>query len=133
MAKNKKKEAEIPAAEWIVAALGALIVVAALATLVVDVVSNDKSAPRITIAVDSVVPSGGAHLVAVSAHNRGGGTAAELKVEATLVDEDGSPVERSEASLDYLPQRSVRRLGLYFRGDPRRYRIDVRPVGYQEP
>lgn len=41
--------------------------------------------------------------------------------------------ETSEAVLDHVPGRSVRHGGLFFRNDPRAYRLELRAAGYQEP
>jgi uncharacterized protein (TIGR02588 family) len=42
-------------------------------------------------------------------------------------------VERSEATIDFVPARSSRHGGLVFKNDPRRYRMEVRPVGFDRP
>jgi len=127
------KSGTIPIAEWVVAALGALLVIGAVGALLTDSIDNEIAAPAITLAVDTVIATGENYVVKVRAKNRGGETAAAVVIEGVLTQPGGAPVERSELVLDYLPRRSSRMVGLIYRNDPRAYSLSLRAVGYQVP
>jgi uncharacterized protein (TIGR02588 family) len=121
-----------PLVEWVVAALGFLTVLYALGFLFYEAVAGDTSAPDPLVRVMSIQEVQGGYLAQVQARNRGGDTAAGVTVEGTLRRGERD-VETSEVTLDYLPGQSVREAGLFFSQDPRRYRLELRALGYQEP
>jgi uncharacterized protein (TIGR02588 family) len=118
--------------EWVVAGLGTLLVLGTAGFLVRDAASGSSSPPRITVAVDSVLPAGAGYLVEFTARNGGETTAAGLVVEGEMRSGDGS-VERSEVTIDFLPAGGSRRAGLFFSEDPRGHRLEIRPKGYDRP
>lgn len=121
-----------PLYEWVVAVLGLLVVLYALGFLTYEAVAGDTSVPEPLIRVTGVHKVRGGYLAQLEAFNRGGDTAAGLTVEGTLKQNDRD-VETSEVTLDYLPGQSLREAGLFFSEDPRRYRLELRALGYQEP
>ena len=135
MAKRKQdsKRGEIPIAEWVVAGIGAVLVIGALGALVMDGTKNEIAAPAITLEVDTIIPTGANYVVKVRAKNSGGETAAAVVIEGVLAQPNGAQVERSELVLDYLPRRSSRTVGLIYRNDPRTLSLSLRAVGYQTP
>ena len=121
-----------PALEWIVAALGLVLVVGVVAFLVVQATHDDGAPPILSVHVDSVVTLGdSAYLVQFTAENRGRATAAGVGIVGEVG--EGAAIEQSRASVDYLPGRSTHRGGLLFRGDPRGGRARLRVEGYREP
>jgi uncharacterized protein (TIGR02588 family) len=118
--------------EWVAAAVSTALVLAVVGYLLYDAVARPRTPPAVEVRADTVLRSGGLWLVEFSAHNRGHGTAAAVKIEGELMEGD-SAVEASDAVLDYVPGESVRRGGLFFRADPRAYRLELRAHGYQEP
>jgi uncharacterized protein (TIGR02588 family) len=118
--------------EWVAAAVSTALVLAVVGYLLYDAVARPQTPPSIQVAADTVFQSGGLWLVEFRATNAGHETAAAVKVEGELMRADSS-VESSEAVLDYVPGRSVRHGGLFFRQDPRAYRLELRAHGYQEP
>jgi uncharacterized protein (TIGR02588 family) len=62
----------------------------------------------------------------------GDATAAGVLVQGELRSNTGL-VERSEATLDFVPARSWRPGGLVFTTDPRAQRLEVRPLGLDRP
>lgn len=118
---------------WTAAALGLLLVVATVAFLVRDgVVRRRAPHPVLEVTVDTVAAAPGGHVVRVRVRNRGGGTAASVRVVGELRDAQGV-VEEAETSVDYVPPTSVRDAGLMFARDPRGLRLVVRPTGYDVP
>ena len=122
----------IPAAEWAVGALGALLLVATVAFFVREAARGPARPPDIVVAVDTVVAGRGGWLVRVRARNLGDETAAAVMLRGTLTTPDGASADR-ETTLDYLPGRSERRAGLVFPADPRRGTLRVEVVGHQTP
>jgi uncharacterized protein (TIGR02588 family) len=114
------------------AAIGLMIVLAALALLLIESVRGSVSPPHIRFSVLAVEAQEGGYLVRLRITNRGGSTAAQLVVEGALTPPDGA-TQRSQITLDYVPARSVRAAGLFFTSDPSKGHLAVRAIGYQEP
>ena len=125
---------QIPTAEWLVAAIGLIIVGAAIFVLLQEALAGDRSPPDIRLKVGAISASGTGYLVQFSATNAGGQTAAEVVIEGTHSAE--AEEEKSQATFDFLPPRSERRGGLLFRHDPRTPQgssVELRALGYREP
>lgn len=118
--------------ERVAAAVSTALVLAVLGALAYDAFATPQTPPAVEVRADTVLQAGGLWLVEFDAFNRGHGTAAAVKVEGRLSGAAGE-VETSEALLDYVPGRSRRRGGLFFRNDPRAHRLELRALGYQEP
>lgn len=118
--------------EGAAALVSTLLVLGVVGYLLYDAVARPRTPPAVTVQADTVLKAGGLWLVRFHAENRGHRTAAGVKVEGRLREGEQS-VETSEAVLDYVPGESVRRGGLFFRADPRAYRLELRALGYQEP
>jgi uncharacterized protein (TIGR02588 family) len=130
--KSQQERDRPPLYEWVVAALGLFVVLCTLGLLTYEVIAGDTSPPDPLIRVTGVHKVRGGYLAQVEAFNRGGDTAAGLTVEGTLK-QNSQDIETSEVTLDYLPGQSLREAGLFFSEDPRRYRLELRALGYQEP
>jgi uncharacterized protein (TIGR02588 family) len=122
----------VPVAEWIVAALGAVLVAGTIGYLVWLAASRDETPPDVHVVADGVVALRDGWLVKFRAANVGGQAAAEVLVEGELAGE-GGPLETSEATIDYLPPGSEREGGLFFGRDPRRHELRLRAKGYVNP
>jgi uncharacterized protein (TIGR02588 family) len=123
---------DIPAAEWVVAALGALLLLGAIAYLGLEAARGPGRPPDVVLAVDTVTPGRGGWHVRVRASNRGDETAADVGVRGTLTAPHAAPLVR-EATVDYLPGRSERRVGLVFPTDPRAGTLRLEVLGHREP
>jgi uncharacterized protein (TIGR02588 family) len=122
----------IPVAEWIVAALGAMLVAGTIGYLVWLATSRDETPPDVRVVADGVIALQDGWLVKFRAANAGAQAAAELLVEGELIGPDGA-IESSEATVDYLPPRSEREGGLFFSRDPRQHEVRLRAKGYVDP
>jgi uncharacterized protein (TIGR02588 family) len=130
----RSKTPQIPVSEWIVAGIGVCLVIATIALLALDIAAhNTAKPPAVSLESDTVIVTPISYLAKVNARNEGGRTAADLRVEGVLLDSSGNEVEKSEATLDFLPPNSRRELGLFFQADPRKYRLSLRATGYQNP
>jgi uncharacterized protein (TIGR02588 family) len=121
-----------PMWEWAMAFLGLVLVLGSLGFLAYQIVTGDDSPPDVLIRADAILPVKTGYLVQIQAVNQGGSTAAELRIEGTLMGERGS-VETSETVIDYVPAHSHRKGGLFFTKDPRQFTLQLRATGYAEP
>jgi uncharacterized protein (TIGR02588 family) len=119
--------------EWTAAGLGVAITLAAIGFMVYEAVSAAPDAiPAITVRVERVVVHPSGYVVEFRATNDGDATAAQVLVQGELRGDAGT-VERSEATIDFVPARSWRRGGLVFGQDPRGGRVEVRVLGFDRP
>ncbi len=130
--KRSEKAADVPRWSWLVAAAGLVLVAGSSGFMLYRAFAAESSPPALVIETDAVVPSGDGYLVPIRVTNRGGSAAAALVVEGVL--RDGTvTVETSAITIAYVPSGSERRAGLIFSTDPRKFAVQVRAKGYQQP
>src|SRR5688572_6324822 len=129
---KQQEENAIPIWEWIVAAIGFVLVASVIGFLLYEAIAGNRLPPDVKLSVDSVVQTRNGYLAKIIAVNEGGMTAAGVVIEGELR-RGTEPVERSWTTIDYLPPRSEQRGGLFFTRDPRQFELQVRPFGYVEP
>jgi uncharacterized protein (TIGR02588 family) len=130
--KDRQPRQAVPLLEWLVAALGALLVGGAIAFLVYHSTTRDQIPPDIRVEAEQVLELAHGYVVQFRALNEGGSAAAQVTIEGELVGPDGA-TERGETVLDYLPPRSDRAGGLLFTSDPRQGELRLRATGYANP
>lgn len=118
--------------EWVMAAVGLLLVVGSIGFMIYEGIWGDHSSPAVRIRVDSITATGNGYLVTFRATNSGGSTAEGLTIEGQLRN-DGQSIETSETTLDYLPSHSERKGGLFFTRNPRDLQLSIRALGYEDP
>jgi uncharacterized protein (TIGR02588 family) len=118
--------------EWLVAGIGALLVIFAVGYMVHFALTRPDGPPAVVLEVTGVSPAGAGYLVRFKASNTGRSTAAGVVVTGEL-SSGGERVEESEMTLDYLPQESERQGGLFFTEDPDAHELVLRAQGYAEP
>lgn len=128
----KKPPDDTPVTEWIVVALGAVLVVGAVGYMTWFGLTRQDGPPRLVVTATSIEAAPEGFTVAFTAHNAGAATAATVLVSGELWD-GGRMVAVSRTMLDYVPEKSDRRGGLFFTLDPRQYRLVLRAEGYSEP
>jgi uncharacterized protein (TIGR02588 family) len=129
---KQQEENAIPIWEWIVAAIGFVLVASVIGFLLYEAIAGKRLPPDVKLSVDSVVQTRNGYLAKIVAVNEGGMTAAGVVIEGELR-QGTEPVERSWTTIDYLPPRSEQRGGLFFTRDPRQFELQVHPLGYVEP
>jgi uncharacterized protein (TIGR02588 family) len=118
--------------EWIVAMLGAIMVLGAVAHLVHTALGRDRSPPDVELAVVQTIELDSGYLVRFRARNQGGTAAESVQVGSELAMPDGA-VETRRALLPELPPRSDREGGLVFEHDPRVGRLRLHVEGFAIP
>jgi uncharacterized protein (TIGR02588 family) len=120
--------------EQIVSIIGALLVGGIILYLVMNALTGNHTPPNIYIEQRAMLPVENGYLIEVMVVNKGGETAANLEIEATLLEGDGETVvETSEVTIDYVAAESHNPIGLFFTHDPRQYTLELRAVGYEVP
>ena len=132
MAKTKKPSVHGSTQTRWLAALGMLFVLGSFAMLVRESIVNQPTDAEITIEVREIRQSAQGYLVAVSIRNSGNATAAALAVEGVLK-RNGTELETSLVTVDYVAAGSERGATLLFANDPRAGELTVRAKGYIEP
>ncbi|MFD0986441.1 TIGR02588 family protein [Methyloligella solikamskensis] len=121
------------AIEWVVAAIGTAVIVAAVAYMVWYGVARPGGPPELSIRqVSEARQVEGSYLVQVEVNNQGHSTAANVQISGAL-QEGGVSVEESSASIDYVPQQSKRRAYFQFTKDPADYALELRVEGMAKP
>lgn len=118
--------------EWFAAAIGLLLLVGSIGYLAYDAVAGNGDVPAPTVRVTGIEAQGPHFLVRLQVVNAGRATAADLRVEGELR-RGTEVVERSETEFAYLPGRSARAAGLFFRHDPRTLELVLTARSYQQP
>jgi uncharacterized protein (TIGR02588 family) len=119
--------------EWVAAAIGAALVIAVIGFMAYQAIAARADLyPRISVSVDTIIGYGDGYIVEFRAENTGSATVAGLLVKGRISSDTGV-VEESEVTIDFVPPKSRQRGGLLFTEDPRAYRLEVRPAGYDRP
>lgn len=121
-----------PLLERLLGGIGVLLLTACVVFLVHEGINGDERPGQIAAAVTDIVPAGDMHVVTFELRNGGSQTLSNVRVTARLSDDDRE-LERVETAIDYLPGHSRQGGGFYFKNDPRKHTLEIRPEGYQEP
>jgi uncharacterized protein (TIGR02588 family) len=118
--------------EWVVAGVSTLLVLGVIGFMGHEALSAPSTPPLIDVRVDTVIAVSGGYLVEFRASNSGQSTASGVTIEGELKADTGT-VEKSEVTIDYVPSQAHRKGGLYFSKDPAKYKLEIRPKGYDRP
>lgn len=130
---SRERKKERPSrAEWVVGAICSAVVLVAVGYLFFRALSGPSLPPIITVHAERIFPAGQGYLVEIRVVNEGSETAATVMVEGSLI-RDTVAVEKSTATIDFVPAGTERRGGLFFTRDPARYRLEFRPTGFDRP
>ncbi len=128
----RERPKQTPVWEWIIAAVGLILVVAALGTTLYRAVTEESTPPILEISVEAIQPNANGYLVKFRVKNTGNQTASGLTIEGELKRGEES-AETSSATLAYAPANSRREGGLFFSKNPNEYKLEIRAKGYEKP
>jgi uncharacterized protein (TIGR02588 family) len=128
----RKREMRTPITEWVLGGIGIVLLAACIVFLVYEGLNNGEEPGRLGTAVMEIVAAGEHHVVTFRLHNSGSQTLSNLRVSARLLDGERE-IERATTVIDYLPGRSSREGGFYFKHDPHDFKLEIAPEGYQKP
>ncbi len=133
MTKKKQKRVEKNWLEWAVFGVGLVLVACTLGFLIYDGASSAGDVPPdVKVLLGATEQRGEQFVVPVTVVNEGGQTAEGVTVEVSL-ERDGSPPERGEFAVAFLPRGGSREGFVTFRTDPRTARLVPRVLGYEKP
>ncbi|RZU31066.1 hypothetical protein [Blastococcus saxobsidens] len=118
--------------EYVLGALGGLVVLLLLGFLTYQAVAVRESDPALSVSVTSIEAAGDGYAVHFELRNSGGRTAEQVQISGTLT-RDGAEVGQASTSIPYLPPNSRHSGALLFSEDPRDGRLQVRPAGFVTP
>jgi uncharacterized protein (TIGR02588 family) len=127
-----KRTNETPFLEWLLGGVGVMLVIACVAFLVYEGMTDREEPGPVTATVVEATSAGDSHVVTFNIRNGGSQTLSNLHVTARLFDGERE-VESVTTEIDYLPGRSSQEGGFYFKSDPRGLRVEIQPGGYQKP
>jgi uncharacterized protein (TIGR02588 family) len=123
---------DIPIVEWIVGAIGFVIVVSLIVFLTREAM-RPQSPPELVVRVDSSGRRGTTHVVYFTVSNRGRATAADVGVRGSIRRET-LILESSAALLDYVPGESASNGALIFtHGGAAGRALELSITGYRDP
>lgn len=125
-------QAHTPLLEWLLGGIGVLLVAACVGFLVHEGMSGDGRPGEITARVTDIVSTDTTHIVMFELRNGGSQTLSNVHITGRVIDGE-KELERAQATIDYLPGHSRQAGGFYFKNDPRAYKIQIWPEGYQRP
>ncbi|MGV3529889.1 MAG: hypothetical protein ACO1OO_13395 [Flavisolibacter sp.] len=119
-------------AEWIVGIAGFLLMISCAGFILYRAIWGSEQSPAVTIRFEPVETIKGGYLVRFSAHNESEETLADVIIRAEL--KNGNTAEEStSATIDYLPGRSNRKGGFFFRKNPADFRLEGFATSFEEP
>ena len=127
-----KQERPTPFLERVIGGIGVVLLVACVAFLVYEGLHGDERPGQVSAIVTDIAPAGDMYVVTFELDNAATQTLSNVSVTARLGDGDRE-LETAQTTIDYLPGHSRQGGGFYFKNDPRKYELEIRPEGYQEP
>ncbi|MFB2935223.1 hypothetical protein ACE1B6_08080 [Aerosakkonemataceae cyanobacterium BLCC-F154] len=119
--------------EWIIFAVGLILVVSTLGYLIYDATTVSEAPPNIEVKIGETQPQGQNFLVPVIATNKGEQTAETVQIEVIL-ENNGKEEESAEMEIQFLPRGAKRSGWVTFEKDPRTVeKIKTRAVGFEKP
>ena len=125
-----QRSEDTSAAEYVLGALGGLLVLLLIAFLAYQAVAVRESGPDLTVEATAVEQVGTRYQVHLTVINDGGTTAEAVHVSGSLT-RRGERVEEASATIAYVPPESRRGAVLVFSTDPRDGDLAVGADGYR--
>lgn len=133
MAIGDSRYGKTPLLEWFAAVTGLLLILSVVAVIGREAIREQAAdTPAIAIQVGTIGQVADSYVVPFEALNQANGTAVAVEIEGTLMS-GSSLVERSGATIDYVPGHGRTSGGLFFRENPRKHRLIIRATGFQNP
>lgn len=118
--------------EYLLGALGAVVVLLVLAFLVYQAVVVRDGDPRLVVTAAVAQPVDDGWVVPIEVVNEGGTTAEQVEVTGVL-SREGREVQEATVTFAYLAPDSRQSGALLFSEDPTDGRLEIRPAAYTVP
>jgi uncharacterized protein (TIGR02588 family) len=120
--------------EWAAAIIGAGILAGIVGFLFVEEFQRDAAYADMVVTAGEIRPAAGQpYRVPIFVENVGDLTGAGVMVRGVLRDSNGSVVEESAVTFDFVAQHAKTAGGLFFTRNPSDYRLELRAEGYTDP
>ena len=129
---SKNERHRPPKLAWVASGVGLVLALGAIGLMLYEQIRGGSAPPAIIVQAERIVPTGSGYTVEFLARNIGHETAAQVRIEGALK-HGGAIQEIGTALIDYVPEQSERRGGLFFTHDPRQAELELRATGYSEP
>jgi uncharacterized protein (TIGR02588 family) len=130
---NRPSEADNPGwIEWATGLLSAVLVIAMLAWVAWEAVTEKASPPEFTVTTTGRQMVDGGYRVTFDIANRAAETASAVVVRGEMLRE-GGVIEQADVTFDYVPARSIAKGAVFFSRDPGADQIRLRAIGYTTP
>jgi uncharacterized protein (TIGR02588 family) len=118
--------------EWIVFAIGLVLVTFTIAYLVYAGVTLGDTSPRLEVHLGTPEQQPHNFIVPVTVINHGDETAAGVHIEVVM-ERGGEEKARGELEIPFVPRHSKREGWVTFEQDPRPAQLKARVLGYEKP
>ena len=118
--------------EWMVFAVGLLLVTGTLAYLAYTGATMGDAPPNLEVRLGTPEQRSHSFIVPVTVINHGDKTAGGERIEVRLLS-GGVERERGELDIPFLPSRATREGWVTFQQDPRTAELKAHVLGYEEP
>ena len=118
--------------EWIVFAVGLILVSYTLGHLIFAGASMGREPPSIEVRLGTPAQRQFNFVVPVKVINHGDETAGGVRIEVVM-ETGGEEKERAELDVAFLPRHATREGWVTFEQDPRTAQLKARVLGYQKP
>jgi uncharacterized protein (TIGR02588 family) len=133
MPTSNHDKASAPLLEWAAAGAGLVLILLLLAVIGRAAISNERSnSPWIELRTGQTKTAASGFFLPIEVSNKAGRAVAALHIAGALR-QGNRIVEESRATVDYVPGHGRASGGLFFEHDPERYKLSVRPIGYEDP
>jgi uncharacterized protein (TIGR02588 family) len=129
---SKQNQQPTPFLERLLGGVGVVLLAACVAFLVYEGMNGDERPGSVSATVTDIAPAGDMYVVTFQLDNAGSQTLSNVSVTARLGD-GNRDLETAQTTIDFLPGHSRQTGGFYFKNDPRKHELEIRPEGYQEP
>lgn len=129
---DEQKSKKTPVLEWLVAAVGLVLVVGTIGFMMYEAFTSQNTPPNFTTKIERINAADAGYIVIFKLVNTGDQTASGVNVEGELKN-GGESVEKSGATFDYAPSKSEVEGGLFFKNDPKQFQMEIRAEGYAKP
>jgi uncharacterized protein (TIGR02588 family) len=118
--------------EWVVFALGLILVSATLGYLIFAGATMGHEPPSIEVRLGTPEQRQFNFIVPVTVVNHGDETAEGVLIEVVMAN-GGQEIARGELDVAFLPRHATREGWVTFEQDPRKAQLKARVLGYQKP
>lgn len=129
---NKSLAERTSVIEWIVAAVGLILVLFSIGYLTFEAITSTDSPPNLTVKVTSIEHLSNGYLVEFKVRNEGERPAANVVIEGKLSGGE-KEIETKTTTINYVASKSERDGGLFYTENPEQNKLEIKAIGYENP